>query len=171
MVYLRELNCSDVNENYLSWMNDSEITKYLEVRFRQFSIDDLIKFVNETKKSDTNYLFGIFLKESNKHIGNMKIGDINKFHHFADVGLLIGDKKEWGKGYATLAIKEACKIAFNDLNLYKLKSGMYENNLGSYRAFLKVGFKEVGRYKNHWICGEKREDEILLELLKEDFHE
>ena len=45
---------------------------------------------------------------------------------------------------------------------------MYANNIGSYKAFLKVGYKEVGRYSKHRFYKDHYEDEILMEKLNED---
>jgi RimJ/RimL family protein N-acetyltransferase len=42
-IYLREIQLSDVNENYHRWMNDGEITQYLESRFHDNSLEALGK--------------------------------------------------------------------------------------------------------------------------------
>ena len=62
---------------------------------------------------------GIFLKENNTHIGNIKIGNINHFHGYGDLGFLIG-KDHWNKGYGTESIKLATNYAFNQLKLHKV---------------------------------------------------
>jgi RimJ/RimL family protein N-acetyltransferase len=49
------------------------------------------------------------------------------------------------------------------LNLNKLNAGMYSNNPGSYRAFLKCGFNEVGRRKKSRLFKNRFVDEILVE--------
>ncbi len=59
--------------------------------------------------------FGIFVIETREHIGNIKIGNIDQIHRFADVGLLIGEASARGKGYGTEAILLACRYAFGNL--------------------------------------------------------
>ena len=71
LIYLREIDITDCNENYLSWMNDYEINKYLESRFSTHSIDSLKDFVNAMNESENNILFAIIDKSSNTHIGNI----------------------------------------------------------------------------------------------------
>ena len=58
-IYLRKISISDCNENYLNWMNDSEVNKYLESRFTTHSIDSLKDFVNSMNNSENNVLFAI----------------------------------------------------------------------------------------------------------------
>ena len=86
--YLRNISLDDCNENYLSWMNDSEINKFLESRFTVHTIDSLKDFVISMNNSNNNILFAIVDKESDKHIGNIKLGDIHPVHKYADIGLV-----------------------------------------------------------------------------------
>ena len=69
--------------------------------------------------------------KNNKHIGNLKIGPININHKTSEISYFIGDKKEWGKGYATESVKLAIKYSFDNLNLYKCIAGVYESNFAS----------------------------------------
>lgn len=144
-------------------MRDDDVTQFLESGGASYTMDDIKEYVEKVYKSPNDFLFGIFLIETNEHIGNIKIGNINQKHNFAEVGVIIGDKRMWGKGYASESIKLVSKFAFDELNLNKLTAGMYEPNIGSYKAFLNAGFVEVGRYKKHRIFKDKYVDEILLE--------
>ena len=69
-----------------------------------------------------------------------------RYHKFAYIGLLIGDVNYWGKGFGTESIYCAANYAFDVIKLNKLTAGMYENNFGSYKSFLKMGFREVGKF-------------------------
>ena len=117
-------------------------------------------------KSKNNFLFGIFLKENNEHIGNIKIGNINSFHRFADLGIMIGKKELWGKGYATEAIKLATRFAFRKLNLHKLTAGMYAPNKGSHKAFLKCGYVDAGRLRKHRSFNKRYVDNLVVEKIR-----
>jgi len=135
-IFLKILSPDDVGEKYLTWMQDKEVTKFLESRWDEYSVKKLKEYVKKTNDSSDNFLFGIFLKENNTHIGNIKIGNINHFHGYGDLGFLIG-KDHWNKGYGTESIKLATNYAFNQLKLHKLFAGIYSNNIGSYKAFFK----------------------------------
>jgi ribosomal-protein-alanine N-acetyltransferase len=167
-IYLREVRASDVNENYYRWMNDPEVTQYLETRYIPQSMENIRRYVERMEGKTDEIFLAICLKESDQHIGNIKLGPINWIHRFADISLVIGEKEFWGKGLASEAIRLLAKFAFNILNLQKLKAGYYEKNIGSKKAFEKVGFKIEGVLRKQWQIGEKLQDEILLGLLRDE---
>jgi len=162
---LREVRVSDVNDNYYRWMNDPEITQYLESRFYPNSMESLQKYVKRKLGNPDEIFLAIINKERDFHIGNIKIGPINWIHRVAEVGILIGDKTSWGKGYGTEAIGLVVKYAFNILNLHKLTAGCYNSNQGSLKAFQKNGFEIEGIRKKHNFHNGKYIDAILLGLL------
>ncbi|MBF0594163.1 MAG: GNAT family N-acetyltransferase, partial [Candidatus Omnitrophica bacterium] len=117
--------------------------------------------------SPDSYLFGIFLKQDGRHVGNIKIGNIHPKHQFADIGIIIGDRDIWGQGFATEAIRLCVRFSFEELKLHKLFAGMVAGNEGSFRAFKKAGFGDSGHFRKHyWMDGEYR-DAYIVELLNE----
>lgn len=166
-IYLKLLSTDNVTSVYLDWVQDNEVTQFLESRWKSYTLDELKAYVKETNDGQNNFLFGIFQNESEEHIGNIKIGGINRIHRFGDVGVIIGNKKMWGKGYATEAINLATGYAFNELNLNKLIAGMYIMNKGSYKAFIKAGYKEAGILQRHSFCRGKYVDVTLVEKVKD----
>src|SRR5688572_26546417 len=100
----RELNALDANERYYAWLNDPEINQYLENRYFPSTIESIREYINSINASKANLFCAIILKENNQHIGNIKLGPINWIHRYAEIGLLLGEKNCWGKGFATEAI-------------------------------------------------------------------
>lgn len=141
---LRELTTADVTIEYVEWMNDPAVNRFLESRFVHQDLNSIENYIKKISASKYDYLFGIFLAHDAKHIGNIKVGPVNLYHKRAEVGLIIGDKLEWGKGYATEAIAMVSEFAFNELGLMKLTAGCYESNVGSKKAFEKVGYCDEG---------------------------
>ena len=166
-IYLREVRPSDVNENYYRWMNDPEVTQYLESRFAPNSMETLQEYVRNFMGNKDNIFLAIVLKENHKHLGNIKMGPIDWFHRLADIGVMLGEKDSWGKGYAAEAISLLSEHAFKNLNLHKLTAGCYKPNEGSLRAFEKAGFETEGVRKKHCFFNGKYVDAILLGLLNE----
>lgn len=161
-IILRKLKVSDTDEKYLSWINDLEVNRFLESRFEKWNIEKLKNYVKKINEN-SNYIFSaIILKDKNRHIGNIKIGPVNKHHKFADIGVIIGEKSAWGKGYATEAIQILSDYAFSNLGLHKLTAGCYGNNLGSVKAFIKAGFTMEARLLSHYLCGEHYVERICL---------
>lgn len=168
-IYLREVRISDVNENYYRWLNDPEITRYLEIRYMPRSLENIRRFVEGMDGKPDELFLAICLVENDRHIGNIKLGPINWIHRFADISLLIGERSCWGKGLATEAIGILAGFAFNVLNLNKLRAGCYSANIASAKAFIKTGFTKEGVLKNQWILGDEYQDEILLGLCRQDW--
>jgi RimJ/RimL family protein N-acetyltransferase len=157
----------ELGGNYVAWMNDPDITQFLESRWRAHTFESIRAFVAAMNESPRDFQFGMFLKNSDIHIGNIKVGNIDLMHRRGDVGLLIGDKNSWGKGYATEAITLVTRFAFEELNLNKLIAGMYAPNQGSYKAFIKAGWRDVGVLKAHCFYKGGYVDELLVEKCRE----
>ena len=164
-IYLRRLRQSDVSETYLAWMNSAEINQYLESRFGEHTMESLAEFVAAMAGDPRNLFTGIFLKDGDRHIGNIKLGPINTQHSHAEIGLLIGDRACWGKGYASEAIDALTRFAFEEVNLHKIVAGAYEDNGGSTKAFLKVGYALEGTFKSHWWSNGRFQDGSMLGIV------
>jgi [ribosomal protein S5]-alanine N-acetyltransferase len=161
-IYLRKLTARDVNERYCGWMNDPQVNRFLESRFQSHSIKSLKAFLRCVQNDKHTVFFAIILKNGDRHIGNIKLGPINTVHSCADIGILIGEKDCWGKGYATDAIVLLVEYAFRSLNLHKVTAGCYAPNVGSLKAFRKAGFLQEGFRIKHCLCEGKYVDDILL---------
>ena len=148
-IYLRQLNLSDVNEEYVDWLNSSEVNRYLEVRYEEHSIETCTDFVEKCNGDPSTHLFGIFDSSNDNHIGNVKVGPINDRYKRGQISLLIGNRSYWGKGYATETISLITKYCFSVLALHRIEAGCYEENIGSLRAFLKCGYRVEGFFNDH----------------------
>jgi len=161
-IYLRKISLKDINKDYISWMNDAQVVRFLESRFQKWSIKKIKAYVKEVKNKPDYLFLAIVLNNGKKHIGNIKIGPINLNHNFADMGLIIGEKSYWGQGFATEAIKLITDYAFNELSLHKITAGVYSNNIGSIKAFKKAGFVVEAVRKKHYLYKDKYVDAVLL---------
>jgi ribosomal-protein-alanine N-acetyltransferase len=161
-IYLRNVNLGDVNGSYYRWMNDPEITQYLETRFLPRSMNNIRAFVESMEGNSDEIFLAICLTKDDRHIGNIKLGPINWIHRFADISLLIGERDCWGRGLGAEAIGLVVGFAFGVLNIHKLKASCYADNVGSMKAFEKNGFEREGALVRQWFSGGRWVDEILL---------
>lgn len=166
---LRSLTESDVSDVYVGWLNDPVVNQFLEVRFGTHTVTSTREFVVNVNASSDTLLLGIFKRDSLQHIGNIKLGPINSHHLRADIGLMIGDRSEWGKGYASEAIAGIVRHAFFSIGLRKVCAGCYSANIGSLKAFEKVGFSVEARLPLHWQTPGGEQDEFLLGLTYNTF--
>lgn len=169
-IFLSPLSNDDDLEDYVTWINDQKTTLYLVSGKFPTSINDLKDQIDRYRNNNMDgMLLGIFLKKSKKHIGNIKLHQINWINRSGEIGLLIGDKKSRGKGYATEAIALLVSHAFNKLNLRKLYIGTVKGNEASKKVFEKIGFKIEGVLKSAFYLNGAYLDCYRMGLLRRDF--
>jgi ribosomal-protein-alanine N-acetyltransferase len=161
----RRLEAGDVGARYVAWMNDPEVVRFLESRYQRQSEADVRDFVaRQAAREDTLFL-GIFLRDGGSHIGNVKISPIVRRHARAELGILIGERDAWGRGYASEAIAAVASYGFSELKLGKITAGCYGSNRGSRTAFVKAGFAIEGVRPAQYDLDGVWDDECLLGLL------
>ena len=133
------LSANHISTDYVNWINDSEVNMYLETR-GNYNLDLLKAYIEEQYNNET-YFWAIHLKESNKHIGNIKIDPINLHTNSGEYGILMGDKTNWGKGYAKEASLRIIKYCFDEIKLDNITLGVVEDNINAVFLYKKIGFK------------------------------
>lgn len=161
-IYLTRLAPDDVTQTYADWLADDEVVRYLECRGSRYTVADLQAYVRAVSSDPRSLLFAIRTKDG-RHIGNIKIGGIEQTHRFADIGLLIGDRKAWGNGFGSEAIRLVADYAFEVLGLHKVIAGIYAGNRASLKAFEKAGFRVAGVLKEHRYHDGGYMDEMIVE--------
>lgn len=153
-MYLRQLTLDDCSPAYARWLNDPQVNQYLETKWSRQDLDSIKQFVQEQRESKDSILFAIICNETGRHIGNLKIGKIHPHYHHADLSYFIGDKRCWGKGFATEAVGLACGYGFMELGLNRLEAGTYELAQGSLRVLEKNHFQREGVFRGQvFFCG------------------
>lgn len=142
-IILRQIELKDCTSDYVCWLNDEEVNQYLETRWSEQNLETIKEFVGMQRGNSHSILLAIVVKDTNQHIGNIKIGPISRYHH-ADISYFIGEKSYWGKGIITEAIGLICQFGFDELGLHRIEAGAYEAAIGSWKALEKNGFKREG---------------------------
>lgn len=167
-VYLRDVRPEDVTERYLAWMNDRDVTRFLETRFATHTLDSLRTFVEARRRDPATLFLAMIRRDTGEHIGNIKLGPVDPHHEVADIGLMVGERSAWGQGFATDAIRALTRYAFETLGLRRLTAGAYAPNVGSIRAFEKAGYRTEGVRRRHYLCDGTYVDGILLGRLRDE---
>ena len=168
-VYLRQITLQDCTNKYVEWLNNSEVNQYLETRWQVQSLDMINAFVESQRENDHSVLFAIVFNNTDTHIGNIKIGPINRHHNHADISYFIGEKNLWNKGIATEAIRLVCNFGFNDLNLHRIEAGAYSTAVGSWKALEKNGFIREAVFREQVMSGNNYIDVYRYGVLRRDF--
>ncbi len=88
--------------------------------------------------------FAIVLRDG-RHIGNVSLHTIRWEEGVAEVGIVLGEKDCWGRGYGPEALQLLIRYAFAELGLKRLLLHVHRENARAIRAYHKVGFQEVRR--------------------------
>lgn len=164
-VELFQLLPEHVGPRYVEWLNDPAVNRYLESRFTPQHQALIELFVAAQLASPSSVLFGIRSRALGRHVGNIKLGPIDRHHGLGEIGLMVGDRDAWGMGIGSDAINCIARIAAADLGIRKLTAGCYASNIGSAKAFLRAGFHIEARRPAHFILDGRPEDLVLLARL------
>jgi RimJ/RimL family protein N-acetyltransferase len=163
-VVLKTLNECNATQEYCSWLNDSEVNRYLTTQ--NSTIEELRIYIREKNNKPDALLLGIFWRENGKHIGNIKLEPIEHKAKKAEMGILIGDKNYWGKGVATEATRLLTEWAFASLGLHKIYLGVNSANKAAIRVYQKVGFSIDEIKKNALEHENIKYDEVRMSITK-----
>lgn len=163
-VYLRPLSIQDANDIYLKWLNDSEVTRGLASGYFPTTQHELIAYISSSLKDQNTIFFALCEKESNGHIGNVKVDRIDWVAQTCELGLIIGEESARGRGLGFETMNLVIGYIFQELNLNKITLAVFENNPGALRLYEKLGFQIEGRFVDHVFKEGKLWDKIYLSL-------
>ncbi|OGY52176.1 MAG: hypothetical protein A3J59_03420 [Candidatus Buchananbacteria bacterium RIFCSPHIGHO2_02_FULL_56_16] len=161
-LYLRQLTVDDVSQNYLSGLQDPEVTQFTEARHTKWDKEKMIRYIEESNVEGVSQLVGIFLRKIDKHIGNVRLSSINPLHKRLEFGITLFDKSEWGKGFGTEAIEGICTYVFEVMGFYKICADYYSINKASAKIFQKLGFSIEGVFKDHFKINDHYVDSVRI---------
>lgn len=159
---LEPMHTKFITDSYLHWMNDLDVCKFLETAI-PYSEVELHDFVNSMIAKKILF-WAITLKHDGSHIGNIKIDPINKKYLIGEYGILMGDRNNWGKGFAKEASKGVIDYCFNVIGLRKITLGVIKDNVAAVKLYESLGFEEEGIYRMHGIYAGKYCDAIRMAL-------
>jgi len=170
-IYLRIIEESDLNENYQSWFNDEEVCKFnSHHRFPNYR-QDMEEYYNDAIKSKNNIILAIMDKETDKHIGNVSLQDIDLINGSAEFAIIIGDKDCWDKGVGKESARLIISHGFGQLNLTRIYCGTSEKNIGMQKLAESIGFKKEGAARKAIYKNGEHHNIINFGLLKEEYEE
>ena len=167
-IYLRMLQIEDVNEKYLSWLNDKN-NSHIPAASKTNTMLNLKSYVSKNLKNPDVFFFAIINTRNNTHIGNIKLGPIKWKSKSAFFGRLIGSKDSKGKGYGTEAVKLVLKFSFEVLKLNKVLASCIKNNIAAIKSNEKNGMRIDTSIKKKKIINKKYQDIVYLRIFKKDW--
>ncbi len=164
-IQLRAIEPSDIDVLY-QWENDTEtwMVSNTQSPFSRFVLEQYITSSHQDIYS-VKQLRLIICNEENKAIGSIDLFDFDPNHLRAGVGILIAEKADRKKGYASESLSLLMDYCFSVLNLHQLYCNITIDNEPSILLFQKHGFQITGM-KKQWVRdGESFKDELLLQRI------
>src|SRR3989338_696155 len=153
-INLRPLVASDVEGEYVNWLNDAVVCGYNAHHIFPYSREQALGYIADKKGSKKDLVLALVTKgKKSKHIGNIALQNIDYINRSAEFAIIIGDKNFWGKGIAAEASRLIINHGFAALNLHRVYCGTSSKNIPMQKLAAALGFKAEGRrtealYKN-----------------------
>ncbi len=154
---------------YARWFSDLELTTYLGSVGQSFTIEQEHDWYERTTHGGPDKTFAIVVREGQRLIGSVSLMNIVHQRGVCELGIAIGDKQAWGKGYGSEATRLICDYGFTFLNLQTIYLWHVAFNERAHRAYLKAGFQLAGRIRGGEEFAGQRYDKILMDITREDF--
>lgn len=158
---------------FAKWMQDSEYVRLMDTdparllstdKYKEWLKKDLV----EEQKNDEIFFLISTLHEYRK-IGLIGLNGIRWVHGDAWVGIGLGERDYWGKGYGTDAMLVLQRYAFEELNLHRLSLTVFDYNQRAVRSYEKAGFIVEGRARQYLNREGQRYDMIFMSILREEW--
>tara|TARA_B100000700_G_scaffold331786_1_gene468708 strand:- start:42 stop:620 length:579 start_codon:yes stop_codon:yes gene_type:complete len=162
LVTIREKFFSDLESDY-KWRRDPELAAFDASTPIRSSFDSYKKMMQSQldypeKKRRT---YAIEDKRTSRHVGNIMYYDYNPLKNETEIGITIGDREYWSKGFGTETINLFVDYLFNELNLRKIYLHTLVWNYRAQRCFTKAGFVPVNEVQRGAY------NFLLMEIIRE----
>ncbi|MFD2445326.1 GNAT family N-acetyltransferase [Bacillus sp. CGMCC 1.16607] len=169
-VMLRDLLLDDVEDRYL-WCLDEEVTKHLNMpeKYPPFSKEETKNWIEMCINKTNGYEQKAILNDENIHIGWVDLKNIDKLNKHAELGIAIGNKNYWGRGYGLAAMKEMLSFGFTQLDLNKIWLRVEVDNHKAIKSYKRMGYVEEGILRQDRLRKGEFIDRLRMSVLKDEY--
>jgi ribosomal-protein-alanine N-acetyltransferase len=119
------------------------------------------------RAADRGYAFGIFAGDELVGYVNLNAVVRGVFQN-AYLGYAVAEAAN-GRGYATTAVREATRIAFEELGLHRVQAAVVPRNAASIRVLEKAGFRREGLAERYLLIAGTWEDHVLFAVTRDEY--
>ena len=146
-IYLRGLEEKDLDGPYFDWFNDPDVCRYNSHALFPNTTAAMRKYFEETSQSRAEIVFAIVWKETEEHIGNITLKNVDYQARSGELAIIIGNRNYWGKSVGKEAGQLLVEYAVSRLNLRRIHCGTHADNVAMQRLALFLGMREEGLRK------------------------
>ena len=168
LINLRPVEDEDAAIFY-RWFNDPEVTRFLGgIAFPNVSLADEQAYIQGLRGDTSRRNYMIVLKDG-APIGTVGLRNFNWEARSCEVGLAIGEKQHWSKGYGGETLEIMQRMVFDSLNLHKRWLTCAASNERGLRAYRRVGFREDGRLRDDRFIDGRYYDTVVMSVLDHEY--
>jgi len=173
LVSLAAVNPDETSKSAAIWGRDSEYRRLMDSDPpRLFSVKASREWMEKQLEEEPDtFWFAVRTLEDDRLLGEIDLVVTSWGSRDAFVGIGIGEREFWGKGYGTEAMNLTLRYAFIELNLRRVTLNVFEFNERAVRSYEKVGFHMEGRQRQAIIREGRRWDVLYMGILREEWIE
>jgi ribosomal-protein-alanine N-acetyltransferase len=152
-----------VTDQHVAWLNDAEVVRYSEQRHKKHTLETQHRFLNEFPLD--SHIWLISLRERDTISIGTITAYIDRHNRVADMGILIGEKSLWGRGYGAEAWDVVIDGLFSACDIRKIECGCMATNAPMIALAKHSGMKREGHRVCHFLLENGWTDLVIFGLL------
>jgi ribosomal-protein-alanine N-acetyltransferase len=143
-------------DHYVKWLNDPAVMQYSEQRHVIHTTASQYEYLGTFPYCKNNYFWEIQL--NTKPIGSIT-AYLDIHNRIANLGIMIGERRQWGNGYASEAWSAVSEFLFES-KIRKLEAGCMGSNRAMISLLEKTGFTLEATILGHFILNNQPQDKV-----------
>lgn len=168
-VRLRPVDARDLL-HFLRWFNDPDVIEFLDLTLPLTEVAER-EWLDSLRERDDILVFVIESTAENRAIGTIGLNTIDARHRHALLGLTVGEKEEWGKGFGTDAVRALLAFAFGAMRLNKVSLHVHADHAPAIRVYEKCGFRREGFLRSEKLRRGEYIDELVMAILRQEWEQ
>jgi diamine N-acetyltransferase len=166
-VYLRVPERADAAQ-IAGWFGRAEVRRGTR-QYRPRTPEMQEKLLQDGTNSPEHIIFSIALQEDDRLVGSCGLHKIDPRNHGAELGMVIGDPSDWGRGLGSEAARLLIAYGFDTVNLHRIWLEVYEDNHGARKIYEKLGFRLEGTLREYGFRDGRWWDLHCMALLDHEY--
>lgn len=165
--FVRPLAEADVFGSYPRWFEDQDVCRYNSHGKFFKPLEYYREYVAAIEKESR--LVWAICHDVDGHVGNVSLQEITRIDRNADFGIMLGDRRHWGRGLGFLAAQRMFAHGFDKLNLERIYCSTAATNAGMRRVAEKLGMTHEGTRRGHIFLEGARVDVVDFGIRRGEF--
>jgi RimJ/RimL family protein N-acetyltransferase len=153
------------------WLSDARVLSML-AEGAPLGADDAERWFARIGADQGNawFRFVICRRADDRPVGSAWFGPVDWVQGTAEIGIYVGEPEDWGKGIGTEAMGILLDLGFGWLRLERMWLRVLARNERALRSYRRAGFVEEGVERGAMLIEGRREDVVLMAILRDEWH-